>query len=117
MLSLIFFIIINIGELYSCGEPINLYFLQHQDGLFQAEDIVYINCNFCGASNPVEVIIVDKDKPMVVRIPLLDEEKKQKDLEWANNQDNLAQKTRTCFTYRNNYRGRINKIKTNAIKN
>ena len=81
-LSLVLFMIINMGQLCDCNEPINPYSLQHEEGQFQADDIVYINCNFCGASNPVEVITVDEDgKPAIVRIPLpedLEDEKVEK---------------------------------------
>jgi len=71
MLTFMLFMIINMGQPCSCGEPINPYSLAHQTGQFQAEDVVYINCNFCGASNSVEIIQTDEDgKPTIVRLPL-----------------------------------------------
>ena len=71
MLSLVLFMIINMGQLCSCGEPVNPYLLAHWEGQFLADDIVYINCNFCGAGNPVEIITTNEDgQPTTVRIPL-----------------------------------------------
>ena len=82
MFALVFFMIINMGQLCDCKEPINPYSLAHQTGQFQAEDVVYINCNFCGASNSVEIIQTDEDgKPTIVRLPLKgDLEGEEKDI-------------------------------------
>ena len=71
LLALMFLMIINLGELCECGEPINPYALQHVEGVYQPDDTVYINCNFCGASNLIEIIQVDdNNKPLIIRLPL-----------------------------------------------